>query len=283
MTTWHTFGHENIKKILDLQMRSGKLSHGYLFCGPEGIGKKELALEFAQKILIQTKNSSGSSLQSHPDFSILDQIEEISMERMHQFMEGLSFKPFVSSKKIAIINNAHLLNTQSSNALLKTLEEPSPSTILILISANKDVLPTILSRSQFFSFNLFTESQLTIFAQEKNILATTESVMLSFGRIDRLLSLQDKKKLEYEKNIISQFEELQISPEAERLLAVNRFAELEPEDLRNLFLSWTFWKLQQLRSNTSSYKMVGSLLEALAQLQTNKNKKLILQSLFLRI
>src|ERR1700722_14658809 len=100
METWQTFGHENAKKILDLQLKSGKLAHAYLFAGPQGVGKKTLALELAGKIL------SSQNLPIHPDFAILDQTESISVERMQQFMEGLSFKPFLGAKKVAIINNA---------------------------------------------------------------------------------------------------------------------------------------------------------------------------------
>lgn len=274
--SWQTFGHENVKRILDLQLQSGQLSHAYLFYGPEGIGKKTLALELAGKIL-----ESDERIMSHPDFSILDQTDEIKVEQMQQFMTGLSFKPFVAAKKVAIINNAQLMNTQSSNALLKTLEEPSPSTVLILISSNKNLLSTILSRCQVFSFNEFTKQQLQEFAHQHQVAADRDVLEFSFGRIGRLLELQDTKIFQSEKLFVSEFEKLQKSTEAERLLAIGQFAEKEPQELQKLFTTWLFWQRQHL--NGQSVRSITQLLEALRQLETNKNKKLILQDLFLKM
>ena len=114
-SSWTTFGFEAVKNILDKQMKAGKLAQAYLFCGPEGIGKKTLAVELAKKIL-QTENVS-----NHPDFQILSEEGEISVERVRQFIAGLSYKPFFAEKKVAIIDSAQNLNTQSGNALLKTL------------------------------------------------------------------------------------------------------------------------------------------------------------------
>ncbi len=62
---WETFGHNQVKRILDLQLTSGRFAHAYLFLGPESVGKKMLALELAKKIL------GVSQLNNHPDFSLL--------------------------------------------------------------------------------------------------------------------------------------------------------------------------------------------------------------------
>jgi DNA polymerase-3 subunit delta' len=265
MDAWQTFGHTNIKKLLDLQLKSGKFPHAYLFFGPAGLGKKKLALELAAKIL------STEKLSNHPDFAILDQEEEIGVERAQQFMEGLGFKPFIGKYKVAVINNAQLMNTQSANALLKTLEEPSASTILILISANKNLLSTIISRCQVFNFNAFTLNQLKDFAKEQKIQSDEHLLKLSFGSVGRLLELQDSQKLSEEKEKIADFEKIKSGAVADRLTAISKYAELETPDLRQLFSSWLFWQ-------PSLY-----LLNAINLLETNKNKKLILQDLFLKI
>ncbi len=271
METWQTFGHQSAKKLLDLQLKSGKLAHAYLFSGPEGVGKKILALELAAKIL-KTQN-----LGVHPDFAILDQAESISVERVQQFMEGLSFKPFVGAKKVAIINNAQLMNTQSANALLKTLEEPSQSTILILISVNKNLLPTIVSRCQTFVFNGFSLEQLKDFARGRELKDDDEILKLSFGSAARLLQLQDRDKLARQADSIKEFEQIKAGAKWGRLLAIARFADLEIPDLYQLFTSWLLWARQ------GDYWGIPPLLAALQQLNTNKNKKLILQDLFLHL
>jgi DNA polymerase-3 subunit delta' len=277
MEPLRTFGHQNVKNLLDLQLKSGKFSHAYLFTGPEGVGKKILALELAGKIL------GTDNLSVHPDFAILDQTEDISVERIQQFMEGLSFKPFLGKYKVAIVNNAHLMNTQSSNALLKTLEEPSASTILILVSANKNLLPTIVSRCQTFFLNSFTVKQLKQFADERNLRTDGEILKLSFGSVARLMALQDKTVLVREQNSIQEFEDIKKGTKADRLLAISKFAELETPDMNNLFRSWLFWQRQALNKNANLYWGMSPLLAALDQLNTNKNKKLILQDLFLKI
>lgn len=271
METWQIFGHQNAKKLLDLQLKSGKFSHAYLFSGPEGVGKKSLALELAGKIL------NSQNLSTHPDFVILDQTDDIGVERVQQFMEGLSFKPFMGRYKVAVINNAHLMNTQSANALLKTLEEPSESTILILISANKNLLSTIISRCQTIAFNSFSVQQLKDFAAAKDLRAGGEILKLSFGSPARLLQLQDPNELTTQSSGVQDFEQIKSGARAERLLAIARFADFEVPDLRQLFVSWLMWARQ------NDYWVMPPLLGALEQLNTNKNKKLILQDLFLKL
>ena len=81
---WQSFGHDQIKSILGKQLKTDHLSHAYLFCGPGGVGKQALALEFAKKIL-QTER-----LENHPDFKILDVEGEIKIEFAREFMSQLS-------------------------------------------------------------------------------------------------------------------------------------------------------------------------------------------------
>src|SRR5260221_2148399 len=87
---------------------------------------------------------------------MLDMEGEITVEPILDFIGKLRFKPFMGSKIIAIINNAKNLNLQSGNALLKTLEEPSPSSIIILVSSSGSVLPTVVSRCQVLNFSAFS-------------------------------------------------------------------------------------------------------------------------------
>ncbi len=272
---WETFGHENVKKVLDLQINSGNLAHAYLFFGPQGVGKKKTALEFAQKIL-------GSTLSAHPDFSILDEKEDITVETMRQFIEPLALKPFSSKKKVAVINNADLLNSQSGNALLKTLEEPSESTIIILISNGKNLLPTIVSRCLAFSFNSFSKKKLEEYARLNNIKVSEQALLYSFGSIARLIELNNPANLKEAELNYNSFKNLQNSALSERFLAIAKFAEYEPEDLKNIF---TFWLLAQRQNiaNAQAIKATQNLITALSELRTNKNKKLILQSLFVNL
>ena len=274
---WQTFGHENIKRIFNLQLASGSFSHAYLLFGMEGVGKKTLCLEFAGKILATTNPAS------HVDFSLLDQEQEITMEQIKNFMAGLRGKPFVGKKKVAIINNAELLNAQSSNALLKTLEEPSPSTVLILISSHKGLLPTIISRCQTFACNPFTSSQLKAYAKNKAMRLDDAAYELCFGQIKRLYELSDATVLKKQQNLFEEFREIQEAGRAERLLAIAKFAELEDTELSALVRQWMLWYKDTLALQPKKYRPLAALLGAYEDFRTNKNKKLILQSLFLSL
>jgi len=142
--------NQQIQNILNRQLESGRLAHAYLFMGSRGTGKKELARELAVKIL---GLSSADDLARHPDHSVLDCSSEASAENVRDFIGRIALKPFVAKKKFALISNIENLNAQGANALLKTLEEPPESTVMVLTADTGRVLPTIISRCQVFSIN----------------------------------------------------------------------------------------------------------------------------------
>jgi DNA polymerase-3 subunit delta' len=276
--SWHTFGHNQVKGLLEKQLTQKAFSHAYLFAGPEEVGKKTVALEFAGKIL-NTEHPL-----SHADFLILDSPDEMNIETVREFIKKLAVKPFVGSYTVAVMNNAESLNTESSNALLKTLEEPSPSTIIILISKTQKMLPTIISRCQVFNFNQCAFGQMKEFAHSKGIEASEELVEISDGKPGRLMRLQAHPELreKYVENAKS-YTTIRQAGVAERILAVKQFADLETEDLYGIFTEWLASERNRLNKDLTAIKSLKSLSGALSDLKTNKNKQLILQSLFLKI
>jgi DNA polymerase-3 subunit delta' len=279
MDTWQTFGHEKVKNILSKQMGNGVLPHAYLFSGPEGVGKKTLAEEFAKKLLQAQK------LENHPDFQLLDMgTSEITVEGALSFIAKLAFKPFMAGKKVAIINNAENLNTQSSNALLKTLEEPAENSIIILIASAAKLLPTIISRCQVLYFNSFPAASLKEFAKTKNLGYSKDLADLSFGRLSRLLKLADDPEfLRSEKQAVAKYQELCKSGLGEKIAAINSYADLDSEDLLQNFTLWLNWQANKLTLDIKNYGKLQALTDSIQGLKLNKNKKLVLQSLFLKI
>ncbi len=275
---WKTFGHSAIKTILNRQVATQKFPHAYLFKGPKGVGKKTLALEFAKKVLATQK------LENHPDFAILEPEGEITMAQILDFLSKLSYKPFISSKKIAVINNIQNLNLQSSNALLKTLEEPSESTIIVLVSNSSNLLPTIVSRCQLLNFNSFSIKQLTEFAEQNNLKTAKESYDLSFGSPARLIKLcRDEEFLQNEKDAVGEYQKLKSMPLSDKLASIGELAELDANELSQNFSTWLMWQNSQLKEQPEDYKKVQVLLGSIISLKQNKNKKLILQGLLLKI
>jgi DNA polymerase-3 subunit delta' len=278
MEDWQTFGHNQVKNILQKQIGTGKFPHAYLFSGPEGIGKKMLALEFAKKIL-NTEN-----LSNHPDFQILDIEGEITIEPLLDFTSRLGFKPFLGQKKIAIINNVENFNSTSGNALLKILEEPSQSTIIILISGAKAVLPTIVSRCQVFNFNAFSKVLLQKFAEGAKISASEQSLDLAFGSTAKLkMMAEDKDFFEQQKKFVAGYNNLQKSSLGQKFISISELSELEAPDLEKNLLSWLFLQNQDLEKQPENFGKARAIMEALSGLARNQNKKLVLQGLMLKI
>jgi DNA polymerase-3 subunit delta' len=275
--SWTTFGHERIKAILEKQLESGKFSHAYLFRGPEGVGKRTLTEEFAKKILKTDK------LSNHPDFISLGIDEKVSVEDVRKLCSKLAVKPFSAKYTVAIVDSAHLLNLSSGNALLKTLEEPSASSIIILISGGK-VLPTIMSRCQTFMFNPLTVSECEAYAKMSGEDYENSALVLSGGSIGTLKSLgHDPKALESLQAWVKRLEKVHSSGLADKLLAVQEFAEMEDEQLSETLRARLHYLRNSLAALPESYGQLTAIIKALAQLRTNMNKKFILQKLFLEI
>jgi DNA polymerase III subunit delta' len=144
-------GHSKQRHFLKKTAELNRLSHAYLFCGQEKLGKKKIALEMLS-ILFKQKNLLKIQ---HPDFLLIEpQAKEIQVFQIKELIQKLSFKSSLGPFKAAIINDAHLMNQEAQTCLLKTLEEPKGETVLILISHKKHYLfPAILSRVQMINFN----------------------------------------------------------------------------------------------------------------------------------
>lgn len=276
--SWETFGHNQIKNILQKQLENGQLAHAYLFLGPNGLGKKLLALELAKKALKTEK------LQNHPDFVFFEGREgEVSVDDVRRLIGELATKPFMGGRKVVVLDNAQKLNASSSNALLKILEEPSVSTIIILIASQKP-LPTIVSRCQVFRFNPFSKKLLEEYAKYFHLIAKESFYDLSFGSPARLEKFcRQKDFAEAEEQMLGRFSEVSALPKGERLTRISEFAAMETTELEGILSAWMMHAVFKLKSNPLLAQAVSGLQNALRELKTNKNKKLILQGLFSKI
>lgn len=162
-------GHEKILEFLRGSIAGGRLGHGYLFCGPAGVGKLCVAKWFAMELL-GVKDEAG--LQSHPDvFFVARESDEksgklkknISVEQVRNAIYRLTLSSFFDSWKIAVIDEAETLSPEAANSLLKTLEEPKNKVLIILISSSRESLPaTVSSRLQVINFRPVPEAKILI-------------------------------------------------------------------------------------------------------------------------
>ncbi len=163
---WNMLGHANIINYLQKLIRTRNFLNTYLFAGAEDVGKKTIARYFVQSIFCKDEesipcNKCSDCLEikngTHPDLiqvSLEDNKKNISIDQIRDFREKFSLTPMRSEFKIGIINDADRLNQESSNALLKIIEEPPKNSFVILIAQDIDkILPTIKSRSQNILFS----------------------------------------------------------------------------------------------------------------------------------
>ena len=165
MTFASVVGQETLTTTLKNAVRSGKLAHAFLFCGPRGVGKTTCARIFARTINCEKPTADGEACgecesckaflenRSYNIFE-LDAASNNSVENIKQLMEQTRIPPQVGRYKVFIIDEVHMLSTQAFNAFLKTLEEPPSYVIFILATTEKKkLLPTILSRCQIYDFD----------------------------------------------------------------------------------------------------------------------------------
>src|SRR3989344_2791059 len=146
---WQTLGFETTKKFFEQAITNGQLSHAYLFTGQEMIGKRTFALELAERLSDKRQATS-----FNPDIFFVEPEEgSVSIDQIRKAKSFLSLSPNVGPYKFVIVDNADQMTAEAQNAFLKVFEEASESSIIILVTAFKDVLlPTIISRCQEMQF-----------------------------------------------------------------------------------------------------------------------------------
>ncbi len=186
-------GQQALTTTLKNAVKSGKLAHAYLFCGPRGVGKTTCARIFAKAINCLTPTADGEAcgqcescqaFNEQRSFNIfeLDAASNNSVEHIKTLMEQTRIPPQIGKYKVFIIDEVHMLSTAAFNAFLKTLEEPPAHVIFILATTEKHkILPTILSRCQIYDFERMTVR----------------------NTIDHLKSVAEKEGIQYEEEALA--------------------------------------------------------------------------------
>lgn len=168
MTFDSVVGQTALVTTLRNAVKSGKLAHAYLFCGPRGVGKTTCARIFAKAINCMNPTADGEAcneceschaFNEQRSFNIfeLDAASNNSVENIKSLMDQTRIPPQFGRYKVFIIDEVHMLSTAAFNAFLKTLEEPPAHVIFILATTEKHkILPTIISRCQIYDFERMT-------------------------------------------------------------------------------------------------------------------------------
>lgn len=160
-------GHDDVKERFLAANARGRLGQAYLFAGPEGVGKRLFARELVKALLCEKPPAALTACDhcpacaqveagTHPDVFTLRTPEgkhELPVDEMREFCARMALKPSRGLRKVGIIEDADDFNEESANSFLKTLEEPPPGSLLLLLATSTDrQLPTILSRCQVARF-----------------------------------------------------------------------------------------------------------------------------------
>jgi len=219
MSFKHIKGQDKPIQILQGYIEQSRLEGGYLFSGPEGVGKKLVAKQLAKQVncLEDSTDACDRCLpcmkiesNQHPDVHIIESVEsEIKIERIRQLQKDISLKPYEAKRKVFIIDNAHKLTAEAQGAILKILEEPPRGSLIILISDKPALLfKTIISRCRILKFLPLKRTELKeIFKKDYGLDNNMAHFLAYFseGRFGRALRLKDTDILREKNRIIDKF------------------------------------------------------------------------------
>ncbi|NGX55774.1 MAG: DNA polymerase III subunit tau, partial [Candidatus Anoxychlamydiales bacterium] len=237
-------GNSNIKKKLNKAIENNNLSNTLLFSGPSGVGKYQFAKILAYYLMYPSKTKDEIKLKNnnHPDLHIYTPCGKTSMHLIASIRDLISevhISPFEAKAKVFIIKDANRMHSISFNALLKTLEEPTFDSYIILITENVDeILPTIISRCFKMNFSALTNDEISSFIQrtyQKDEKDATAIAKISLGSITTAIELCEDslylKKREFlfdillKKNIYSYFDLSKKLDELEEMFSIDKISD----------------------------------------------------------
>ncbi|MGB5843358.1 MAG: DNA polymerase III subunit delta' [Anaerolineales bacterium] len=292
---WNMIGHDWAVNLLKQHVSHGIQRQAYLITGPESVGRRTLAIRFAQAVnCVQSTGDGVPCLDCptcgqierlvHPDLSVVEAERAggpLKVDQIRELQHGLHLTPYDGNYRIALLLRFEEANAQASNALLKTLEEP-PANVILLITAEsaERLLPTIVSRCEVIRLRPVPSATLNQGLQSHWLIPPDDANLLthlSGGRPGYSFRLYQSPE------ILSQRSEW--LDDLNNLLLANRVARFDYADkssksrknLPPLLKTWLgFWRDVMLRSINSSSQIINiDFQESIDQLAQDLDKNLI--------
>ena len=265
-------GHKKVIDFLNKSIQKNKISHAYLFEGPERVGKKLVATKFAlavqsrERITPDFFSVRDRTSEMNPDLLTIspEKGESVSITQIRELQNQLGLFPHSKKYKVAIIDNAEAMTVEAANSLLKTLENPSATTIIILVvSSGENILPTIRSRCQTIKFPIPSAKELKYFLKDfrKSDQEMEELIIFSRQRPGIIMELLNNREFfEQQKKDSEKFFEIINSGIVEKIDYAEEISKEEFGKIENILNLW----MVILR---------GSFLDCYKESSENKNLK----------
>ncbi len=320
MTFAHILGHDRQKDLLRRAIASGHLAHAYLFQGPDGVGKRLIALAFVRAIFCENGTGCGVCTacrkvdhNNHPDLHILEADgSSIKIEQVRTIQKELSYRPLESPRKVCLIDGAEKMNPAAGNALLKTLEEPKGEALIILLTSQPErVLITIQSRCQRIAFSSISRHKLQeVLSERLGIEGTQGHVLasLSEGSFKKALGKDRDLYLEKRRDLLKTLTGLsagsiiplfklaeELAAEKDRLQEILEIFQafyrdlllyrkgLQESHLINIDLMDKIRRVATQETDSTLLAKLEAITESRKQIERNVNRQLALEVLLMRL
>lgn len=320
-------GNEHVRAALLRAIARDRLPHALLFAGPEGVGKRTFALELARAVTCHApvdgdacgacQSCTLAASNEHPDIRLVEPDGTfIKIAQMRDLAREAQYQPFDGRRRVMVVDEAHKVREEAANAILKTLEEPPPTTAIVLVTSQPyALLETIRSRCQTLRFVPVDAAEVERYLAARYKRPSDETRLLARvadGRIGRALATDLSVYRERRKEMLSLVEllagdadRLRLVKAAQWLGDVGRKDKGEFEERLELFVALCRdlyglalgasrdeianadigLRLEQLASRVEPVR-IASWVEAVntlrAQLKQNVNRQLALEAIFLR-
>ncbi len=332
---WQVIGQSHAITQLEASFALGRLSHAYLLVGPPHVGKGTLALDLARAVNCTSKEDTSPCHQCtqcrritsrlHADVRVIglnqdddkaSRRREISIEEVRSVSSQAHLKPYEGACRVYIFEDAETMSEEAANALLKTLEEPPPDTLLILLTSQEDrLLPTIKSRCTRIELKPMAQHEITRYLEENRSVERNDAELLAQlcrGSLGwALLTLEDPLVLERRKSELDRLISLLGADVERRFHAASDIASLyyrdrgEALEVLDIWLSW--WRdLMLMREGVEDWVLnrdyakdlkewnqaytsrqitdfIGAIAKTVQALDHNVNPRLSLEALMLAV
>jgi DNA polymerase-3 subunit delta' len=272
---WGLLGHEWAVDMLSQHVARHAARHAYLFCGPPGLGRKTLALRFAQALNCTRPLAPGIPCRAcrdcrqieavtHPDLAVIEADAEggtLKVDMVRESRRMLNLKPYQSKYRVALFLRFQEANDNAANALLKTLEEAPAHAILILTADNPEqLLPTIVSRCEVLRLRPLPVEAVEAWLAERGVEAEQARLLahISSGRPGYAVKLlEDGNLLERREMRLSDLQMLLPASRLDKFAYAEKLSK-DKDAVRQAFLIWlSYWRDVMLRTAQAETKIVN--------------------------